>query len=192
MSWFSKKLKKVTKIADPIGHKLRKSTGGSYGDPMNWYNSKPNQTIPYEKRTSPGLISAPGGPAPQGTQFGANTGGYNYLQNRFAGASPGDVPPAQAHGGPPVAQAPAARTPGVLGGGAMSFGGGGIQPAPSGWGGRGGNAMAQAASAAMQHFQPQQMQSQVVPSQGPRDAMAQNPQMQQQMMRIGALRGGNV
>jgi len=136
MSWFSKKLKKVTKVLDPVGAKLRKSTGGSYGDPMNWYQSKPNQTIPYQQRTSPGLTAQPSGPAPPGMSFGQNTGGYNYLPNRFAGGNMA----------PPMA-------------GGMSFGG------------------------------PRDAMAQTMPQQ-PQPTM--NPQMQNQMARIGAIRGSTV
>lgn len=157
MGWFSKKLKKVTKVLDPVGDKLRKSTGGSYGDPMNWYQSKPNQTTPYPQRTSPGLIAAPSGPAPPGMSFGGNTGGRSYIPNQFQNAGPMKPP-----------GAPNVPTPSVPGGpaAAMSFGG----------------PMQQAMIGAANQFQ-QQNQAPVMG----------NPQpMQQQMMRIGAIRGSNV
>ncbi len=147
MSWLSKELKRTTKILDPIGNQLRKSTGGSYGDPMNWYNSKPNTTKPWEPSQSPGLIAAPNGPTPPGQSFGQNTGGYSYIPNRFSGgvATP---PPG----------APNVPTPNVPGGaGAMSFGGGNMAP--------------QVGMAP-----PQQV----------------NPQMVNQMARIGAIRGSYV
>src|ERR1044072_2491616 len=137
MSWLSKQLKRTTKILDPIGNQLRKSTGGSYGDPMNWYNSKPNTTQPWEARKSPGLMAAPAGPPPAGQSFGQNTGGYNYVPNQVQQQGPS---------------------------GAMSFGGGNMAP-PVGM----------APPPAVQQG-------------GPRDALAQ----QQQMARIGAIRGNYV
>lgn len=81
MSWFSKKLKKITKIADPIGAKLRKSTGGSYGDPMNWYQSKPKSVVPYQRPEKMGLQADPGTGGPT-VNLG---GGGNYTPNPFAG-----------------------------------------------------------------------------------------------------------
>lgn len=80
MSWFKKKLKKITKVVDPIGAKLRKSTGGSYGDPMNWYQSKPKQPIPYQRPSNPGLHPNPGTGGPT-INFG---GGGEYTPNPFA------------------------------------------------------------------------------------------------------------
>lgn len=142
MSWFSKKLKKFTKVADPIGAKLRKSTGGSYGDPFNWYQSKPNQTQPWQPRQSPGLIPQPEGSPPPGMTFGQNTGGYNYLPNRFQG-----------------------------GGGMMM---GGVQGMPGGV------------------MQPPQAPNVQTPTQPPPMQAQGQPQMQQQMMRIGAVRGNYV
>lgn len=109
MSWFSKKLKKVTKVLDPVGAKLRKSTGGSYGDPMNWYQSKPNQTQPWQPRQSPGLIAPPAGPPPQGMTFGGGPGRYTYTPNEFAGSNMsfgGGMPPPQAPNVPPPMQPP--------------------------------------------------------------------------------------
>jgi hypothetical protein len=81
MSWFKKKLKKLTKIADPIGAKLRKSTGGSYGDPMNWYQSKPKAVTPYQRPEKMGLMPDPGTGGPT-VNLG---GGGNYTPNPFAG-----------------------------------------------------------------------------------------------------------
>lgn len=156
MSWFSKKLKKVTKVLDPVGAKLRKSTGGSYGDPMNWYQSKPNETIPYQQRTSQGLMAAPPGGPPPGMTFGQNTGGRNYIQNQFAGGGGGGMMMGGVQGGAPMPGGP---------------------PPPPAVGMNGPrDAMAQ------QQMQPPQMQP---PQQIP-------PQMQQQMARIGAIRGSYV
>jgi hypothetical protein len=81
MSWFSKKLKKITKVVDPIGAKLRKSTGGSYGDPMNWYQSKPKAVTPYQRPEKQGLLADPGTGGPT-THLGSSAG---YTQNPFAG-----------------------------------------------------------------------------------------------------------
>jgi len=108
MSWFSKKLKKVTKVLDPIGDRLRKSTGGSYGDPMNWYNSKPNQTIPYQQRVSQGLMVAPNGQNTlPGMTFGGNTGGRTYIPNQFSsGMMMGGVQPPAPMAPPPNIPSP--------------------------------------------------------------------------------------
>lgn len=81
MSWFSKKLKKITKVVDPIGAKLRKSTGGSYGDPMNWYQSKPKAVTPYQRPEKQGLMADPGTGGPT-TRLGSSQG---FAQNPFAG-----------------------------------------------------------------------------------------------------------
>lgn len=147
MGWLSKKLKKVTKVLDPVGDKLRKSTGGSYGDPMNWYQSKPNQTIPYQQRTSPGLIPAPQGAPPPGMTFGGNTGGRNYIQNQFANS-----------------------------GGMMM---GGVQPQPT----------PMAPRPSIPSMGPPNVSTPTQPP--PQQAQMSGP-MQQQMMRIGAIRGSNV
>lgn len=156
MGWLKKQLKRTTKILDPVGHQLRKSTGGSYGDPMNWY-SKPKTAPAYQARTSPGLMSAPAGAPPPGISFGQNTGGYNYLPNRFTGQGA----PAGGNMGAPLAGGQNMTQPPM---GAMSFGG------PR-------DAMAQTMQQPQQQpYQPQQPQ--------------QIPQMQNQMARIGALRGG--
>lgn len=82
MSWFKKKLKKITKVVDPIGAKLRKSTGGSYGDPMNWYQSKPKPVVPYQRPERPGLQPDPGTGGPTVNLGG---GGGNYTPNPFVG-----------------------------------------------------------------------------------------------------------
>lgn len=111
MSWFSKKLKKITKVADPIGAKLRKSTGGSYGDPMNWYQSKPKPVVPYQRPEKMGLQADPGTGGPT-VNLG---GGGNYTPNPFAGQ---------------MAQAGALRSPGSLGQSSMAQG---IQPAAGGF-----------------------------------------------------------
>jgi hypothetical protein len=81
MGWFSKKLKKITKVVDPIGAKLRKSTGGSYGDPMNWYQSKPKAVVPYQRPERPGLQADPGTAGPTMNLGGGGT----YTPNPFAG-----------------------------------------------------------------------------------------------------------
>jgi hypothetical protein len=130
---------------------------------MNWYQSKPNQTIPYQQRTSPGLMAAPSGPAPPGMTFGQNTGGRNYIQNQFAGqgAAPGGG------GGMMLGGVQGGGQPGGMPGGVMQPPPGGGMP-PMGAGPR--DAMAQ------QQMQPPQMA----------------PQMQQQMARIGAIRGSYV
>ena len=84
MSWFSKQLKRTTKILDPVGAKIRKGSGGSYGDPLNQYNSKPNTTTPWKPTPSPGLMSAPNGQQSLATMnLGGNTGGRTYTPNPF-------------------------------------------------------------------------------------------------------------
>lgn len=131
MSWLSKALKKTTKIIDPVGAKLRKSTGGSYGDPMNWYNSKPNETVPWQPTPSQGLMPAPSGPAPQGVKLGnGSNGGYNYVPNQFSGQA---APPPGMTAGAAGPQAGPMKPP--MGGGAMSFGGGQAAPPMMGSGG---------------------------------------------------------
>lgn len=111
MSWFSKKLKKITKIADPIGAKLRKSTGGSYGDPMNWYQSKPKPVVPYQRPEKLGLQADPGTGGPTVNLGG---GGGNYTPNPFAqqmaqaNALRGGQLGTQANMAPPMRSAPSA------------------------------------------------------------------------------------
>jgi hypothetical protein len=81
MSWLSKKLKKVTKVIDPIGNQLRKQTGGSYGDPLNFY-SKP-QLPPGAQPVDNSLKPQIGQPGPT-VRFGGAPGGKNYVDNPFA------------------------------------------------------------------------------------------------------------
>lgn len=124
MSWFSKKLKKITKVIDPIGAKLRKQTGGSYGDPLNMYQSKPKAVTPYQRPERPGLQADPGTGGPT-MQLGG-PGGGQYTQNPFAGQ---------------MAQAQALRAGGQLGqSGPQIPPPGGITPRPGGMMPRG-NAM---------------------------------------------------
>ncbi len=139
MSWFSKKLKKITKVVDPIGARLRKSTGGSYGDPMNWYQSKPKRPTPYPMPEKRDLMMDPGTGGPtihlggggnytpnpftqQMAQVNALRGGAGSQQNMappMGMAPPTSVPPAQQ---PPMQQTqmmqnnmlrPGGRTPGM-------------------------------------------------------------------------------
>lgn len=114
MGWFKKKLKKITKVVDPIGAKLRKSTGGSYGDPMNWYQSKPKPVVPYQRPPKQGLQADPGTGGPT-VNLG---GGGNYTPNPFAGQ---------------MAQAQALRQPNLAGStplGVTKGAGFGTAPAP--------------------------------------------------------------
>lgn len=183
-SKIKKSLKKTTKILDPVGAKIRKSTGGSYMDPLNQYNSKPNTAPAYQPRASQGLIAPPSGPAPPGIKFGGSSGGYNYVPNQFSG---GAEPPA----GPASVGGPTMGKPTVMpqtAGGAMSFGGpqmasptappgNMVAGAPrTGWaaGPRMGNVMGQA----MQQYGAQQPQ--------------QAPAMQNQLAKIQAMRGRMV
>lgn len=90
MSFFSNLLKKSITIADPVGHYLRKATGGSYGDPLNQYMSHPAGVAQssYTGGTRP-LQSAPGGVTQLGTtNFAGNTGGRTYAPNPFQGQQP--------------------------------------------------------------------------------------------------------
>lgn len=133
MSWFKKKLKKITKVVDPIGAKLRKSTGGSYGDPMNWYQSKPKQATPYQAPPKRGLQPDPGTGGPT-VNLG---GGGNYTPNPFANQ---------------MAQAAALRQPNLaskMGGRAI-----GSQPTP----GMEAAALGPSAPPPAAMMQPQQMQ----------------------------------
>lgn len=81
MSWFSKKLKKITNTLDPVGHQLRKATGGSYGDPLNFYQSHPNLP-PGAKEIDRSLKSDPGMAGPT-LKLGGSTGNYTYMNNPF-------------------------------------------------------------------------------------------------------------
>lgn len=177
MSWLSKKLKKVTRVVDPIGHEVRKSTGGSYGDPLNFHKDPPPGPAPYQ-RPEQKLYAAPSGGTTLPTmKLGGNSGGYGYVPNRFANAGPVKSP-----GQPNV---PTPSVPPNTG--AMSFGGG--QPMPQmgnpgmgqmGYmpGGRVGNAVGMAA----QNYMAQQ------PQQPPMQPPQQPPPMQAQMAQINALR----
>lgn len=106
MGWFKKKLKKITKVVDPVGNQLRKATGGSYGDPMNWYQSKPKQATPYQAPPKRGLQADPGTGGPT-LNLG---GGGNYTPNPFAGqmaqaaALRGGAPMGQPGMAPPIGQ----------------------------------------------------------------------------------------
>lgn len=82
MSWFSKKLKKITKVIDPIGNQLRKQTGGSYGDPLNFY-SKP-QLAPEPQPRDTSLKPQIGSPGPTVRLGGAPPDGKSYVGNPFA------------------------------------------------------------------------------------------------------------
>jgi hypothetical protein len=86
MSWLTKQLKRTTKILDPIGNKLRKSTGGSYGDPLNQYQSHPPGVAQssYAPKTRE-LMPAPNGQNTLGSINigGGNTGGHTYAPNPF-------------------------------------------------------------------------------------------------------------
>lgn len=186
-SKIKKSLKKTTKIIDPIGHKIRKSTGGSYMDPLNQYNSKPNTAPAYQARTSPGLIPAPSGPAPSGIKFGGNTGGYNYIPNRFSGgvqqsaAPPGLTAQPSMKGGPALPAGP-------IKGGVMAFGGapGAPQmaastappPTANGFGMNGTNPSGWAAGPQMGNVMGQLQQSQ--------------PNMQNQLAQAMAVRGRRI
>lgn len=124
MSWLSKHLKKKTKILDPIGSKLRKSTGGSYGDPLNWYNSKPNTNQPWQPSPSKPLMAAPNGQQTLGTtNIGGNDGGRTYTPNYFINPGmqnpvPGLTAPQGGKGGMGMPAGPIKQPPN------MGFGGG--------------------------------------------------------------------
>lgn len=126
MSWFSKQLKRSTKILDPVGAQLRKSTGGSYGDPMNWYNSKPNTNQPWQPSPSRPLMAAPNGQQTLGTtDFAGNTGGRTYAPNPFQNPMPQNATPgltAQPSAKNPMLPAGPVKAPG------MGFGGPAAQP----------------------------------------------------------------
>lgn len=102
MSWFSKKLKKVTKVLDPAGAKIRENSGGSYGDPLNWYDSGPKKPIPYQAAPKKPLMPDPGTGGGT-TQLGGGGGGRSYQPNPFAqqmaqvAALRGQPPPPQAN-----------------------------------------------------------------------------------------------
>lgn len=181
MSWFSKKLKKITNTVDPIGHQIRKSTGGSYGDPLNFHKDPAAGPAPYQ-RPEQKLFAAPSGGSTLPTmKLGGSSGGYGYVPNRFANAGPIKSP-----GQPNV---PTPSVPPNTG--AMSFGGG--QPMnPSGPGMMGGAMMGAGGASSP-------MASQMGSSMGAaaQNYMRQNPQMptpqqqspmQAQMAQINALR----
>lgn len=112
MSWFSKKLKKITKVIDPIGNQLRKSTGGSYGDPMNWYQSSQKAPTPYPMPEKRGLMSDPGTGGPT-VNLGSTTG---YTPNPFTqqmaqANALRSAATAQPNMGQPVGMAPPAQIP---------------------------------------------------------------------------------
>lgn len=185
MSWLSKKLKKVTNTVDPVGKYLRKSTGGSYGDPMNWYNSKPNTTQPWQPAPAKPLMAAPNGQQSLATtQLGGNSGGRTYAPNPFQNPMPqgstagsampaGPMKPSMSFGGP------------QMGNSLMQVMGGGQQPIqgnmqrgngqnPLGNTGFGQSAINLIGSVMQPGAQPQ----------------PQNPQMQNQMLQAQMLRGG--
>jgi hypothetical protein len=184
MGWLKKKLKKITKVVDPIGHQVRKSTGGSYGNPLNW-NRTPQAAPGYTPRESGGLTAAPDGVSTLPTmKLGGSSGGYGYVPNRFANAGP-VKPPGQ----------PNVPTPSVPPNtGAMSFGGG--QPMnPSGPGMMGGAMMSAAGRPPMapQMGNSMRMAAQNYMQQNPQQPNTPPPQpmqppMQQQMAQINALR----
>lgn len=180
MSWFSKKLKKITNTVDPIGHQIRKSTGGSYGDPLNFHKDPPPGPAPYQKPEARLMAAPSGGSTLATTKLGGSSGGYGYLPNRFANAGPVK--------GPGQPNVPTPSVPPNTG--AMSFGGG--QPInPSGPGMMGGAMMGAAGG---QPMAPQMGNAMRMAGQ---NYMAQNPQMpppqqpppmQAQMAQINALR----
>lgn len=83
MSWLSKHIKKKIKVIDPAGAAIRKQTGGSTFDPLNWYDSKPKEPIPYERPPKMGLQPDPGTGGPT-QRIGSSNGGYAYQPNPFA------------------------------------------------------------------------------------------------------------
>jgi hypothetical protein len=122
MSWFSKKLKKITNTVDPVGKYLRRSTGGSYMDPMNWYNSKPNTAPAYQPSQSQGLMSAPNGQQRLGTiNIGGDSGGRTYVPNHFQNPMPQNSVPGLTA---PMGGKSNALPAGPVKGPAMGFGGG--------------------------------------------------------------------
>lgn len=84
MSWFSKKLKKITNTLDPVGKKIREGSGGSYGDPLNYYDSKPKTAKPYQEQpNATSLFTDPGTGGPT-MKLGGGGGGRTYQGNPFA------------------------------------------------------------------------------------------------------------
>lgn len=83
MGWFSKKLKKVTKILDPAGAAIRKNSGGSYGDPLNWYDSGPKKAKPYQEIPNSTTLAPDPGTGGPTVKLGGGSGGRNYQANPF-------------------------------------------------------------------------------------------------------------
>lgn len=111
MSWLSKQLKKTTKILDPAGAKIREGTGGSYGDPLNWYDSGPKKPVPYQQTPNSTTLAPDPGTGGPTMKLGGGSGGRTYQDNPFAQQM---AQVSAIRGGPPgmqTAQAPNAPRP---------------------------------------------------------------------------------
>lgn len=118
MSWLSKRFKKDIGIIDPAGKAIRKSTGGSLQNPLNFGGtipSKPSAAAGSVKPTGQ-LMAAPGGVTTLPGSGGRPNVGWAPPQNMMrppAGAGPAMAPPGAPMGAPPAAPAPPMPNPAI-------------------------------------------------------------------------------